>query len=251
VNTLRGRVALLTGASAGLGPFIARRLHVEGIRLILSARRRELLDKLARELVGSRAIPADLADTSQIERLAAEAGEVDFLIANAGVAAAGEFERYSVEQIVDTLGVNLQAPMLLTRALLPGMLARGRGHIVLMASMAGQVSAPEYAVYSASKAGLRAFGHGLRGELYGTGVKLSIVSPYFVGEAGMWSDSGGRARGEVSPQQVAEATWQAISQDRAEITVAPAPIRLARRLPMAFPELMHSRLVRRRQRPPA
>src|SRR2546425_5446354 len=89
MRELHGRTALLTGASSGIGPVIARRLHREGVRFVLSARRETELQLLARELVGSRVIVADLAHRGEAERLAAEAGPVDILVANAGVPVSG------------------------------------------------------------------------------------------------------------------------------------------------------------------
>jgi short-subunit dehydrogenase len=246
MHDLEGRTALLTGASSGLGPFIARRLHREGVRFTLSARRRDELDRLARELVGSRVITADLSRRGEAERLAAEAGEVDILIANAGVSASGRLTDLEVKDIDDALEVNLRAAMVLARLLLPRMLDKSSGHIVLMASVAGQVPAPGNSVYNATKFALRGFGHALRAELHGTGVGVSIVSPVFVTGAGMFADTGARAPGrEVPVEKVAEATLTAIRADRSEITVAPLGLRLGARLPLAFPALIHTPIFRR------
>src|ERR1700726_4892225 len=110
MRDLEGRIALLTGASSGLGPFIARRLHREGVRFILSARREAELGRLARELTGSRVITADLSRRGEAERLAAEAGDVDILIANAGVPATGRLAGLDVQTIDGALEVNLRAP---------------------------------------------------------------------------------------------------------------------------------------------
>jgi short-subunit dehydrogenase len=245
MRELAGRTALLTGASSGLGPFIARRLHREGVRFILSARRQAELDRLARELVGSSVITADLSRRGEAERLAAEAGEVDILVLNAGVPASGPLTDFDVQDIDAALEVNLRAPIALARLLLPRMLERGSGHIVLMASMAGQVPAPGNSVYNATKFALRGFGHALRGEVHGRGVSVSVVSPVFVTGAGMFADTGARAPGrEVPVEKVAEATLTAIRADRSEITVAPLGLRLAARLPLAFPAIIHTPLFR-------
>jgi short-subunit dehydrogenase len=244
VRDLQGATTLITGASSGLGPVMARRLHGEGARLILSARRRLELEALARELTGSRVLVADLARRGEAERLAAEAGPVDLLVANAGVPASGRLVDYQVTEIDRALDVNLRAPLVLARALIPGMVERGRGHVVLIASVAGQVPAPKISVYAATKFGLRGFGHALRAELRGTGVGVSLISPIYVSQAGMWAETGARSSiGEVTPDQVAGAVVRAIRQDRAEITVAPVALRAAIRVPMAFPGLLHTRLV--------
>ncbi len=206
---------------------------------MLSARRQERLDALARELVGSQVIPADLSRRGEAERLAAATGAVDVLVANAGLPASGELLSFSIEELDRALEVNLRAPMVLTRCLLGGMVERGWGRVVLMASMAGQVAAARMPIYAATKFGLRGFGHALRAELRGTGVKVALVSPFFVSKTGMWAETGQRARGEVSPEQVAAAVIRALQGRRSELTVAPPGLGLLRRLPMAFPEIVH------------
>lgn len=241
MRDLEGRTALLTGASSGLGPFIARRLHREGVRLILTARRRAELEALARELVGSRVVTADLSRRGEAEWLAGAAGEVDILIANAGVGASGALVGLEVEGIDTALEVNLRAPIVLTRLLLPGMMERHSGHVVLMASMAGQIPGPNSSIYSATKFGLRGFGHSVRGELRRTGVGVSLVSPSYVRESGFFSRSGARAPGlTVSPEEVAEACLHAIRHDRAEVTVAPVYARLGGVVGQAAPALATS-----------
>jgi short-subunit dehydrogenase len=246
MRNLQGATALLTGASSGLGPVIARRLHGQGVRLVLSARRLPELEALARELVGSRVVTADLSRPGEAERLAAEAGSVDLLVANAGVPASGPLLDFEVAEVDRALQVNLRAPMVLARLLAPAMVERRRGHIVLLASIAGMVTGPKVSVYAATKFGLRGFGHGLREELREAGVGVSLVSPTFVTEAGMWAETGRRtAIPEVTPEQVAGAVLRAVREDRPEVTVAPLRLRLAARLPMAFPGLLHGRVARR------
>ncbi|HET9847555.1 MAG TPA: SDR family NAD(P)-dependent oxidoreductase [Candidatus Dormibacteraeota bacterium] len=235
MRELKGRAALLTGASSGLGPIIARRLHAEGVQFILSARREAELQRLAAELPGSRVIVADLARRGEAERLAAEAGRVDILISNAGVPVSGRLVDLEVPNIDRGLDVNLRAAIVLTRLLLPGMLERQAGHVVVMASLAGQIPGPRNSVYNATKFGLRGFGHALRTELRGTGVSASVVSPSFVSEAGMWADSGQHSPFEVPPGRVADAVLHAIQQDKAEITVAPVMGRIGGRFALIAP----------------
>jgi short-subunit dehydrogenase len=238
VRDIEGRVALLTGASSGIGPVIGRRLHREGVKLVLTARRRAELDALARELVGSRVVTADLSRRGEAEWLAGAAGEVDILIANAGVSASGPLPTVGVEGIDTAVEVNLRAPMVLTRLLLPGMLERGGGHVVLMASMAGQMPGPNSSVYSATKFGLRGFGYSLREELRGSGVGVSIISPSYVRERAILAGANAGARGlTVTPDQVAEACLHAIREDRAEVTVAPIYARLGAVVGQAAPAL--------------
>jgi short-subunit dehydrogenase len=238
MRDLSGRLALLTGASSGLGPVIARRLRREGVRFVLSGRDESRLRPLAQELGGATVVPADLARRGEAERLAATAGEVDLLIANAGLPANGRLLDFAIEHLDRALDVNLRAAMVLTRLVLPGMLARRLGAVLLMASMAGRVPAPRSSVYNATKFALRGFGFGLRAELRGTGVGVSVVSPTFVSRAGMWAETGLRAGvRETTPEKVAEACLRAIREGRAEIAVAPIEQRLFSRFALAFPNL--------------
>jgi short-subunit dehydrogenase len=240
VRDLAGRSVLLTGASAGIGPHIARRLHREGAQLILSARNLKALKQLARELSGAQVISADLSARGEAERLASEAGEVDVLVANAGVPAPGPLESFSVDEIDRAIDVNLRAPIVLARCLLPGMVERGAGHLVFMASLAGKLAMPGYPLYSATKFGLRGFAHVLRGDLHGTGVGVSAISPTFVSEAGMWAETGLKApavAGEVPPSRVADAVVSAIKEDRAEVVVAPVIARMGSLVGGLMPDL--------------
>src|SRR4051794_39124171 len=129
---LAGRTALLTGATGGLGRAIAQALAGRGARLALSGRNPEALAALADELPGNghAVFAADLAEPGAAEALAAEAGEVDVLVANAGLPGAGRMEDFSADQVKRALRVNLEAPMLLAQALYPAMLSRRSGHLV-------------------------------------------------------------------------------------------------------------------------
>jgi short-subunit dehydrogenase len=239
VRDLAGRRALLTGASSGLGPVLARRLRREGVQLVLSARRKAELDALAAELGDARVTVADLSVPGEAERLANEAGPVDLLIANAGVPANGLLVDFAVEQIERALAVNLRSAIVLTRLLVPPMIERGSGHVVLMASLAGKVPLPGSSIYNTTKFALRGFGHALRSELAGTGVGVSLISPTFVSGVGMWAETGVRARaGETTPEQVAEACVRAIRENRAEVVVASPFQRLLGQLALVFPAQM-------------
>src|SRR4029453_5378903 len=123
--------------------------------------------------LGARAAAPDLADPEQVERLAAEAGAVDILVANAALPSSGQLLDYTMEQIDRSLAVNLRAPVALARLLAPAMVTAGRGHIVLVGSLSGKVASPETTLYTAAKFGLRGFAHGLRQDLHGTGVGVS------------------------------------------------------------------------------
>lgn len=228
MNDLRGKTVLLTGASTGIGPYIARRLRQAGAKFVLSARSEDALKKLAKELGDSLVVPADLSLAGEPERLAKAAGHVDVLVSNAGVPATGRLLNFKVEDIDRALAVNLRAAMVLARLLAPVMLQHKSGHIVFMSSIAGKVPQAGNLVYNATKFGLRGFGLALRDELWGTGVGVSVVCPTFVSEAGMWAVSGLKANpiaGEVSPVQVANTVWSAIIKNRGEVDVAGLPLR--------------------------
>jgi uncharacterized protein len=160
MSELSGTV-LLTGASGGIGQAIARAIVRRDAELILSGRRVEVLEPLAAQLravqPGVRVIACDLADRREVARLAEQAGPVDVLIANAGMPAGGLLVELSQESIDRMLEVNLRAPIALSRALAPGMVQRGRGHIVLISSLQGKAAVPVSSVYSATKFGLRGF----------------------------------------------------------------------------------------------
>ena len=231
---------LLTGASSGLGPVIARRLAGDGVRFILSARREADLHRLANELGGALVISADLSLPGEAERLAAEAGEVDILIANAGVPASGSLAEFEIEQIDRAIQVNLRSPIVLARRLVPAMVARGSGHLVLMSSVAGKMPSAGASVYNATKFGLRGFGLALRQELLDTGVGVSVIMPTFVSGAGMWAETGLKAHplaGEVTATAVAQAVFSAIIRDRAEVEVAPVGTRAGLLLAGVAPRL--------------
>ena len=232
-----GSTVLLTGATGGIGHAIARRLHAAGASLVLTGRRTEVLAPLAEEL-GARSLAVDLADPAEVQRLADEAGEVDVLVANAGIPGSGPALAFSVEQIDRALAVNLRAPMVLARILGERMAARRSGHLVFISSMSGKIAAPGSSVYSATKFGLRGFAAGLREDLRSAGVGVSVVFPGFISDAGMFADSKVKLPSYVktnTPEEVADGVLQAIERNRGEVDVAPAPMRLSAKLAAVAP----------------
>jgi len=237
---LAGKTALLTGATGGLGRAIAQALAAHGVALSLSGRKAEALEALAVELPGEghRIRPADLAELGAAEKLATEAGDVDILVANAGLPGTGRLPEYTSERLEGTLRVNLEAPMHLARALEPGMIERGRGHMVFISSLSGKSATPLSSVYNATKFGLRGFALGLRADLDPLGIGVSIVSPGTIREAGMYADSGADpipGLGTGSPKQVADAVVKAIERNKVEISVAPVQQRLLAHFALATP----------------
>jgi len=239
---LSGRRTLLTGATGGLGRAIAQALAARGAVLTLSARNREALERMASELPGSghSVLPADLAEPDAAERLAADAAGTEVLIANAGLPGAGRLDDFSAEEVRRALRVNLEAPILLARALYPAMLEAGSGHLVFVASLSGKAASPRSSVYNATKFGLRGFAFGLRSDLNHRGVGVSIVSPGFIREAGMFADAGSKpppGMGTSTPEEVGAATVKAIERNKVEVTIAPLPQRAGAHLALMSPAL--------------
>ena len=230
---LRGSIGIVTGASRGLGVYIAEALTRKGVALALAARSEdELKETQSRvERLGGRAISiaTDVGKMKDlqalVERTESELGPIDLLVNNAGIEKYANYHELEPEVIEKTLRVNLWAPEVLTRLVLPGMIERRRGHIVNIASVAGKTAVPYNSIYSSSKHGLVGFSWSLREETKSYGVGVSVVCPGFVSESGMfhhWS------RGEkppavarsVPPEKVSAAVVRAIEADKAEIVVA-------------------------------
>ncbi len=160
-----GRVALVTGASRGIGPLIAREIARQGGHVVLTARSAADLKAVASELAADGAdVSVSLADLTEpgaaqalIDAVEREHGGVDLLVNNAGGDPLREFHTMTIEENLRTLQLNLIAPVALSRAALDGMLSRGRGHIVNISAMAGRVSFPYTEVYAAAKDGIIGF----------------------------------------------------------------------------------------------
>ena len=239
---LAGRTALLTGATGGLGRAIAEALAAKGAKVALSARKADALEALAAELPGDghEVLPADLAVPGTAEKLALEAGPVDILVANAGLPGAGWLSDFTPEQVTRGLRVNLEAPMLMAQALFPAMIERGSGHLVFVASLAGKAASPRSSIYNATKFGLRGFALGLRADLDPKGIGVSLVSPGFIREAGMFADAGAKPPGGLgtgTPDQVGSAVVRAIEANKVEVTVAPLRQRVLAHAGLASPTI--------------
>ena len=227
------KVAVLTGASYGIGPHIARRLVKDGYRVALAARSAEPLQALQRELgANAIAIPTDVTDSAArdalISRAESELGPIDVLINNAGIHWGGRFHQRSQDEIDEVLRTNIAAPIALTRAVLPKMLERKSGHIIQVASLAGKVAMPFFSIYAATKHALIGFVHSLESELHGTGVHVSAVCPGFIKGDGMWARTGRPAHvalGISSPERVAEAVAKTIQRPSTVAIVNPMPVR--------------------------
>jgi short-subunit dehydrogenase len=236
---IAGTTVLLTGATGGIGHAIARRLRRDGAELVLTGRNADVLAPLAEEL-GARSVVADLGDTESVRSLLDQAGPVDVLIANAALPGVGFLDRTSEATIDANLAVNLRAPIMLTRALLPQMQERGSGHLVYIGSVSGIVASPGSTLYNATKFGLRGFAAALRQDLHGTGIGVSCVEPGFVRDAGMFVKSEmetPKGTRTVTPDQVAAGVVRAITRNRGEVVVAPAELRFGARFGSVFPSI--------------
>lgn len=187
---LRGRVALVTGASRGIGLACARALADAGARVVLMARGREALERAAGELgAAAVAMPCDIADAAALEdalaRMEADVGAADIVVNNAGRFVVSPVAETSAGEFAQMVSTNLVAPFAIVRALLPGMQQRNAGHIVTIGSIADRTIFPGNAAYSASKFGLRALHEVLHAELRGTAIRTTLVSPSAVDTA-LW-----------------------------------------------------------------
>ena len=240
---LGGAHVVVTGASRGIGEAMARRFAAAGARVSLVARSAEAIQRLAGELGGA-AFPADLLDPASVDgligRIEAQAGPIDVLVNNAGLESTRWLVQEPTEVVRDVVRLNLEAPIVLTRAVLPGMLQRGRGSVVFLSSLAGTSAFPGMSVYSAKKAGINNFVASVRLELRDTPVRTTVVAPGPV-DTQMWDTLEGADQFErvlrrlnrlqmipkKSPDLIARRTVAAVAKGRRHV-------RTPRRLSVAF-----------------
>jgi short-subunit dehydrogenase len=219
-------VALVTGASSGIGAALAREFAVGGHDLVLTARTRPPMERLAAELAQAGAaatvVAADLVRPGAAQALAEDIGArglaIDAVVNNAGIGAYGRFDESDPQRIAEMLHVNVVALTELTRSLLPQMVARRRGAIMLVASTAGFQPGPLFAVYCATKAYVLSFGEALAHELAGSGVAVTVLCPgatatnfFAVAGAGR---AGSDTAGMMSPEAVARIGYRALQKGR-------------------------------------
>lgn len=220
-------VVLVTGGSRGIGRAVAETAAAKGARVGLVARSRPELDEALASIGGRGAVEtADIGDRSQVDAafasIEAELGPVDVLVANAGIGFYGEFASADVAQIEHLTQVNYLGTVYCIKAVLPGMIERGRGHIVVVASVAGRFGAPMETVYSASKFAQVGLAEALAAELAPKGIGVSIVDPGVV-DTEFFERRGHAFEGSfpkpVSAQKVADGVIRAIERDKLETFV--------------------------------
>lgn len=250
----KDQVVWITGASAGIGEALADALLKQGATVVLTARRGDRLEALkARAPHPDRVhvLPADLLDAAAIAPLAARAlaltGHIDVLINNAGVSQRAKALDTKIEDVRRLMELNFFAPIALTNAVLPSMIARGKGRIVIISSVAGYVGTPMRSSYCASKHAVRGYYDSLRAELHGTGVGVTIACPGYikteitehaVGKAG---STHGKRDGSIDkglPAEVcANAIVKAIARGQSEMNIG-GPEVMAIYLKRLFPGLV-------------
>jgi len=246
-----GQTVLVTGASGGLGTYFTTALAEQKLKLALvaypGAGLQELCQRVKRQGGQSAFLVADLRDPAQrrsvLDFVHREFGTIDILVNNAGVEFTSCYHDLTEQDIEDILRVNLEAPMVLTRLVLPEMLQRGRGHVVNVSSLAGKAGPAYQEPYAASKAGLIAFTSSLRATYRGSGVSASVICPGFV-EAGIYEKlkkqtgySAPGLLGTSKPETVARALIRAINSDLPEVIINPLPVRPLFATSAMFPRL--------------
>lgn len=264
---ITGAHVLLTGATGTIGAALARRLVEGGARVTLVARTPAALHGLA-TAVGGTAVEADLCDPEGleglVERVESGQGPVDVLLNNAGAETTGLVTDLSAQELRRTVDLNLTAPLELCRQVIPGMLARGSGHLVNISSMAGVATFPGLAVYGASKAGLTHATSGLRADLRGSAVgtlavEIGPVASEMMDRIGLHGPSEAafarvfRARllTLLDPADVAHRVVQAIEQDRPHLRLPrrAAPLAAVTGAPRAIARIALSGIPTRPERP--
>lgn len=246
----------ITGASSGLGAALAKAFSAHGARLVLSARNREALEETARACGQGEGrvhiIPFDIRDMDAVKEKAAQVearqGSVDILVNNAGVTQRGRAAETitSVDRAI--LETNLLGPIALTKAVLPGMIQNGSGHVVVTSSVLGKFAIPEGSAYSASKHGLHGFFDSLRAEVARYNIQVTLVCPGYIRTditlralrpegTPHGKLEAGQARG-LSPERCAEKMLEGILRGREELVIAGPRERLALALKRIAPRLL-------------
>lgn len=253
----KDKVVVITGASSGIGRAAAVEFAKKGSTLVLLARRKEKLEQVEKELkkFGNRttttttttvAIPCDVSDKDQVksmsDRVLAQFGRIDVLVNNAGFAVYGTVSELSIEDIESQMRTNYLGMVYCTKNFLPALVSQNSGHIVNVASVAASFGLPGIASYCASKFAMLGFSEGLRHELHGTGVGVTVVSPIMVRTEFFDNPSFEKmpkySPASLSPETVAKSILRAADSSRLEIIV-PSVVRAAVWLKHTFPYVIN------------
>jgi short-subunit dehydrogenase len=230
INHWKGKLAVITGASSGIGEAIARKLAAQGLQVVLVARRRERLETLAEEIRADggivRILTADLTREADRVRLCEEAGKADVLVNNAGLGWYGYGNEMSWKTALEMLQVNIEAVVQLSLSFLSRMRQRNTGHIINVGSISGSLPSQGIALYGATKSFLDNFTTALYRELTGTRVHVSVVRAGAVrtefGEAALARENGGHVPTEyvgVSAEHVAGQIWKLLLRPKRVIYI--------------------------------
>jgi uncharacterized protein len=258
----RGDVALITGASRGIGRHVALALGRRGMDLVLAARSQDGLDAVAEQVRAATGVTVwtltvDLGDREQAAGLAgraeAAAGRIDVLVNNAGLESAVHPDEASLDELGAMTDINLLAPMVLTRTVLPGMIQRGRGHVVNMASMSGLLAMAYQESYNATKFGLVGYTRALRlsAQDQAWGISASVICPGFMAGEGMYANqirdygvTAPKTIGTLPVELVGDAVVKAIEEDLPDVLLMPGVPRAMAVAATAVPRLFE-KLVRK------
>ena len=244
INQWKDKLAVITGASSGIGEAIARKLAAEGLQVVLVARRRERLERLAEQIqaAGGSAhiLTADLRRETDRVRLCEQAGNADVLVNNAGLGWYGYGDRMSWKTAQEMLQVNVEAVVQLSLSFLARMRQRNTGHIINIGSISGSLPSQGIALYGATKSFLDNFTTALHRELTGTHVHVSVVRAGPVktefGAAALALENGGHVPTEkigVTSEKVAERIWSLVRRPRS-IVYVPDYLRLVPWMELTF-----------------
>ena len=219
---LKEKVVLVTGAGRGIGRAIAHAFAAEGAAVALQGKTKKNLEKVQRELkalgVGTVVLPGDVSDEGTVSRCVAaaeqELGPIDVLVNNAGIFATGPIDKIDTLVFDRVLEVNLRGPFLMSRAVLPGMKSRRRGHIVNISSTAGRRGFPGGGAYCASKFGLAGLTEAMRYDVRAFDVRVTCVFPSSVAtDLAREHDAGLKEERAIQPEDVARAVVALVKMD--------------------------------------
>lgn len=242
---LSGKRYWLIGASEGLGRALAQELSAAGCDLVLSARNAEKLEELARNLpIPATPLPLDITDRAACEEAAAALGPIDGMVFLAAVYWPMGIDQWQTEQVEAMIDTNLTGAVRITGAVLPGMRAKGHGHIVYVGSLAGYRGLPRAVGYGASKAGLMSFAETLRCELAGSGVDIQLAVPGFIRTR--LTDLNEFDMPQILEPEVAAQRVLELMQSHRFARAFPRPFSWLFRLSQFLPEALYFRIFSRR-----